>query len=81
MMITNDPRVSPIPFCTESVMASKGIPNKSPVIIETTRKARKAFIFPHVISTTSNKIPSNTGSKVIDGNGLNVNAGSNVRQM
>jgi hypothetical protein len=56
-----------MPFVTEVVIFVSGIPKHSPAIMETTRKARKGFIFPHVINSIRNKMARTMMRKVIIG--------------
>src|SRR6185436_9533028 len=65
IMITRDPRVSQIPFCTERLTWFKGMPIARPVIIETIRKAMNAFTFPHVIRRISAMMQTNIISNVM----------------
>ena len=48
--IASCPSVSPMPLYTVPAILSKGIPSNNPVIMDTTKKARKAFTFPHDLS-------------------------------
>jgi len=63
--IDKGPRVSPMPLYTDLVIALNGMPSNSPVRMDTTKKARKAFTFPQVMRQTSKRIPNITMSRVI----------------
>jgi hypothetical protein len=60
IIMTSEPRVSPMPFCTDLVIESRGIPISRPVSIDTIRNARKGLHFPHVMSRTSKRMQQKT---------------------
>ena len=62
---TREPSVSPIPFVTDFEISVNGMPRSKPVIIDTTRKARKGFILPQVISKIKKMIQRRIMRKVI----------------
>jgi hypothetical protein len=53
MIMVSLPSVSPRPFCTDADTLPTGIPNISPAVIDTIRKAKKGFTLAQVTSTTS----------------------------
>ena len=65
IIMISEPSVEPIPFSTDLVIVSSGIPRSNPAVIETIRKARKGLNLAHVISKIKSRILNNTINKVI----------------
>lgn len=65
IIMINEPNVEPIPFSTDLVILSNGIPSSKPARIDTIKKARKGLNFAQVISNTSRRMLNKTISKVI----------------
>jgi hypothetical protein len=70
IITANDPKVSPSPFCTDTVILFSGIPKHKPAAIETIRKAKKGFILAQLTKRMSSTIQKSITNIVLHSGSL-----------